>query len=209
MRTWADRAKAACSPQHLPRTSGDDESPIPKVVSVLAVPTEADSKISSGLSSLLAVTIPAAAEKKDAVPVITESKPTVEFCKADVQEKVVEVNSLIAEDHDRWSWPHSSALNSAEIDLFHYRLKKFKDKGLNRDAAEMLVDRLVIRDRGSDHRRLCLECRHLTGYGPPGWQCGNWQAAGTAINARNAGPIPSDLVCQLQQCSGFGHIRNV
>lgn len=105
-------------------------------------------------------------------------------------------------DPDHCCWPHSTAMTGREIDTFTARLARFTDKGTSTDVGEALADKLVIRDRESDDRRLCLECLHLAGYGPGSWRCGNWQAAGTAIKARDAG-LPADLVWQLQRCDGF------
>lgn len=101
-------------------------------------------------------------------------------------------------DPDRWCWPHSTAMNGQEIDTFTARLARFTDKGLDLDAGERLADRLVIRDREQDTRRLCLECNHLGGTG----RCGNWQRAGVAIRSRDA-QLPGDLVQLLQHCAGF------
>jgi len=103
---------------------------------------------------------------------------------------------------DRWCWPHSTAMNGAELDLLAARLARFTDKGVSQGDAEALADKLVIRDRDSDDRALCLECRHMAGYGPASWRCGNWQAAGVAISQR-ASQLPGDLVFQLQRCPGF------
>jgi len=103
---------------------------------------------------------------------------------------------------DRWCWPHSTAMNGAELDLLAARLARFTDKGVSQGDAESLADKLVIRDRDSDDRALCLECRHMAGYGPASWRCGNWQAAGVAISQR-ASQLPGDLVFQLQRCPGF------
>ena len=64
-------------------------------------------------------------------------------------------------DPDPWCWPHSTAMNAAEIDRFTMRLARFTDKGLTLADAEALADKLVIRDREGDDRRLCLECLHL------------------------------------------------
>lgn len=66
-----------------------------------------------------------------------------------------------ATDPDRWCWPHSEGMNSREIDTFTARLARFTDRGLTLADAEQQADRLVIRDRYSDDRRLCLECAHL------------------------------------------------
>ena len=107
-----------------------------------------------------------------------------------------------APDPDRWCWPHSTAMNTAELDLFAASLARFTDKGVIQIEAESLADKLVMRDRESDDRRLCLECTPLAGYGQSSWRCGNWQAAGVATKARDA-HLPADLVRQLQRCDGF------
>lgn len=103
-------------------------------------------------------------------------------------------------DPDADCWPHSVAMNGAEIDTFKARLTRFTDKGLDLDAGERLADELVIRDRENDDRRLCLECTHL--YRGDGWRCGNWRAAGVACRSRDA-QLPEGLTTQLQRCDGF------
>ena len=105
-------------------------------------------------------------------------------------------------DPDRWSYPHSSAMNGAEIDTFIARQDRFASKGLPLLEAESLADKLVLRDRDMDDRRLCLECNHLGGSGQISWRCANWQAAGVASRSRDA-QLPRDLVCTLQRCAGF------
>lgn len=101
-------------------------------------------------------------------------------------------------DPDSWCWPHSPAMNSAEIGIFMARLARFTGKGATQAAAESLADRLVIRDREQDDRVLCLECSHLQRSG----RCGNWQRAGVAIHARDAQLAPEFLQL-LQRCDGF------
>jgi hypothetical protein len=93
-------------------------------------------------------------------------------------------------------------MNGAEIELFMARLHRLSDKGLTYSTGEALADKLVIRDRESDERRACLECSHLAGYGIGSWRCGNWQAAGIAIQSRDT-LLSADLVFQLQRCDGF------
>ena len=105
-----------------------------------------------------------------------------------------------APDPDRWSWPHSTAMNTAEVETFTARLARFTDHGVILSDAECLADRMVIRDREKDDRAMCLECAHLQ----RGWRCGNWQRAGVAIRALDAF-IPVTLVRQLQRCNGFNH----
>ena len=109
---------------------------------------------------------------------------------------------LPGNDPDDDCWPHSTAMTGAEIDLFTARLHRFADKGLTVTDGEVLADKLVIRDRETDDRSSCLECRHLSGYSDATWRCGNWQAAGIAIRARDT-QMPADLALLLQSCAGF------
>jgi hypothetical protein len=106
--------------------------------------------------------------------------------------------SLSTEPPDAWCWPHSTAMNGAEIDTFMARLARFIDEGLVLEEAEALADKLVIRDREADDRRVCLECVHLR----HGGRCGNWQQAGIAIKAIGT-RFPDDFITILQRCDGF------
>lgn len=102
-----------------------------------------------------------------------------------------------ADDPDRHSWPHTTAMNSAEIDAFNARVQLFIRRGIGGTEAEGLADGLVIRDRDGDDRRLCLECQHLRG-GGRSWACNQWRAAGLG-----AAGVPADMVMLLQRCDGF------
>ncbi len=102
-----------------------------------------------------------------------------------------------AENPDRHSWPHTTAMNTAEIDAFTRRLHLFTRHGLDYTQAETLADGLVARDRDQDDRRLCLECLHLR-RGAGLWGCNQWKRAGLA-----AAGVPADLVKLLQRCEGF------
>ena len=95
---------------------------------------------------------------------------------------------------------HSEGMNGREVDTFTARWARFTDKGLDVEAGEQLADKLVMRDREQDDRRLCLECTHLGGAGA--WRCTNWQQAGIAIRASDA-QLPGELVRTLQHCDGF------
>ena len=101
----------------------------------------------------------------------------------------------------------ATAMPDKSADLYAARLARFTDKGVTQIDAESLADRLVIRDRDTDDRALCLECRHLAGYGRASWRCGNWQAAGVAISQRDS-QLPADLVLQLQRCAGLTRAVN-
>ena len=102
-------------------------------------------------------------------------------------------------DPDRWAWPHSSAMNGQELDTLMARQALFCQRGAAPQDAERLADSLVNRDRDSDDRRLCLECRHLHGAGP--YRCGNAQAAGVHAD------LARDLVLILQRCHGYDDAR--
>lgn len=101
-----------------------------------------------------------------------------------------------APDPDRYCWPHSPAMNAQEIDTFTARLTRFTDKGLNLTDSEGLADKLVMRDREGDDRRLCLECAHLRGVDR--WSCGNWELAGMTRDS-----LARNLVLQFQRCRAF------
>jgi hypothetical protein len=115
---------------------------------------------------------------------------------------IAAADKLPAHDPDAVCWPYSPAMNGGEIELFMARLHRLSDKGLSQTTGEALADKMVIRDRESDERRVCLECRHLSGYGAGSWRCGNWQSAGIANQSRDTS-LPADLVLQLQRCAGF------
>lgn len=111
-------------------------------------------------------------------------------------------SSAILEKHDRWCWPHSSAMNGGEIELFQARSVRFAERGLSGNESEAMAEKLVARDRDADDRRFCLECKHFSGYSQASWRCGNWPTGGIAIRMRER-LLPADFVLQLQRCDGF------
>lgn len=98
-------------------------------------------------------------------------------------------------DSDCGCWPHSTAMNTAEIDRFIIRAAQFTIKGLTADDADALADTLLFRDRGGDDRRLCLECSHLRSLS--GWWCENSSPAGFGRD------LPESIPSTLQRCPGF------
>ena len=109
----------------------------------------------------------------------------------------------VATEPDSYCWPHSDAMNSAEIRTFSARAIRFTEKGVTPTDGEALVGKLMARDRDADDRRLCLECTHLSGYAQT-FSCRAWKRAGIAIKAQAAG-LPVDLVRTLQRCDAFTH----
>lgn len=132
-----------------------------------------------------------------------EPQPTVakvaRVAVAETQEPTA--NDPPIDDPDRWCWPASSAMNGAEIDLFGKRVDLFFYRNLPLPEAETMADKLVLRDRDRDDRRVCMECSHLVDIGH-GWRCPNWQRSGVALKARD-NELPADFVIQLQRCDGF------
>ncbi len=101
---------------------------------------------------------------------------------------------------DKYCWPFSSAMNSGEVTKFVAREERFKVKGIRPEVAEATADKLVIRDREKDDRRICLECKHLNGYAT--LRCSNWKKAGIC-NSSEGAFISSDFAIILQRCYGF------
>lgn len=98
---------------------------------------------------------------------------------------------------DRFCWPHSIAMNTAEIGTFTARVHQFIRYGLDSPEAEGLADRLVTRDRKHDDRRMCLECSHIR-HAAGLWRCGQWR------QAELSGPdVAGAVVTTLQRCAGF------
>ncbi len=173
MTSWAERAKAAISQKGQGGTAKTDETYVSRLLAVSSVPGVAISSMPERLSTVLAVPTPVVFEKHDSSLAVTV-------------------------DPERWCGPNSAAMTGAEIDNFKARLSKFGDKGLTAPDGEALADKLVLRDREADDRRVCLECRNLSGYGPASWRCSNWKAAGVGASG-----LPFDLVLLLQGCDGF------
>jgi len=98
---------------------------------------------------------------------------------------------------DRFCWPHSIAMNTAEIETIIERIEAFTRHGLDEADAEVLADRLTTRDRTQDDRRMCLECSNLR-RGAGLWRCIQWERAGLAV-----ADVPGSLVNLLQRCEGF------
>ena len=170
MTRWAERAKTAINQSS--STGKTDESLAPSLLAVSSVPKESISFSEKRVSSVLTVSVPADVEKAD-------------------------LNYAQMKDSDRWCWPHSSAMNGREIDIFLIRLEHFRSLGFGLNSAENLADRLVIRDRDLEDRVMCVECKYLHGL-----ICRNWNKAGFAINAEGAN-LPSSFTLLPQRCDGF------
>ena len=89
---------------------------------------------------------------------------------------------------------HAGGWDDAEIEVFTVRAARFMRLG-RVDDAEHLAERLTLRDREQDNRRVCLECTSLA----------NNRRCELAAQGRLAGadrrlePVPTIL----QRCPGF------
>lgn len=89
---------------------------------------------------------------------------------------------------------HAGGWDDAEIDAYLAREARFTRLGRAADA-EHLAERLTLRDRQRDDRRLCLECAALADNG----RC-LVAARGSLLGAsRRLEPVPTIL----QRCEGF------
>ncbi len=98
--------------------------------------------------------------------------------------------------------PLGEAMNGGESELIKGHQALFSERDLTLDVAEVLADRLVQRDRNANDRRLCLECRHLSGRGTGPRRCGNWHKARVALRAQDA-ELPRAFIQLPQRCDGF------
>ena len=105
MITWAERAKAAISQNGRSGTAKTDEITVTRLLAVSSVHVLAVSAKQEPLSSVLSVPSHSVMEKHDS-------------------------SIAVIGDPDRWCWPHSSAMNGAEIETFAVRLHQFTGKGL-------------------------------------------------------------------------------
>ena len=88
---------------------------------------------------------------------------------------------------------HGPSWDDAEIARFTARVQRFARQGIGADDADDLAERLTLRDRCADDRRLCLECtRHRPG------RCGDYKGAGLL-----SAEIGGDFAVILQRCTGF------
>ena len=111
--------------------------------------------------------------------------------------ETIEAVPTTTPDPDRWCWPHSDALTGREIDTFTGRLALFTAKGLTPNDAEVLADKLMIRDRDGDDRRVCLECSHLR------CQAGHSHCLGLRYAGMGGSLVLSGQIAMLQRCDGF------
>ena len=95
------------------------------------------------------------------------------------------------------NFPNGKAANdpAAPADTFNARLALFACRGLSTDDANDLVQRLARRDLEQDERRVCLECRHMSGDMRRS-RCSQWRKLWIGDAS-----MPADLVATLQRCA--------
>ena len=88
---------------------------------------------------------------------------------------------------------HAESWDDATIARFEARVSLFRRRGIDASDADDLAERLTLRDKQGDDRRLCFECLHIQ----PG-RCSNYRQAGL-----QAPEVGRALVGLLQRCPGF------
>jgi len=104
-------------------------------------------------------------------------------------------------DPDRWCWPHSEAMNTAELHALQTHITHLQRLGLGLEAAERLADQRVWAQRQLATPRTCLQCRHLSGQAGALY-CRNALQAGLSGQER-VSLLSPDWVAALQRCNGF------
>lgn len=89
---------------------------------------------------------------------------------------------------------HAEAWDDAEIDAFRTREARFARLGQTADA-EHLAERLTLRDRQQDDRRMCLECAALADTG----RCLAAERGRLPSASRRLEPVPTIL----RRCGGL------
>ena len=90
---------------------------------------------------------------------------------------------------------HAPQWDDAEISTFTTRVLKFVARGIDPTDADDLAERLTLRDRDQDDRRMCVECVHLKANG----RCAAAHAGRLLGVDRRFEPVPT----QLWRCEGF------
>ena len=128
--------------------------------------------------------------------------------RAELREHKAEVLALLSEPARPYrlsaadaDTAHADPWNDDVIERFKTRVRRLLALRFNPQDAEDLAERLHLRDVHSDHRVICLECRHLAGTAATGWRCGNHKAA---VVARE---LAAELVTTFQVCPGFNPAR--
>lgn len=128
---WMARARALMAQPHPIPTAGTDET---RVLSVSSVGPAANSDVCTGVSSV------------SSVPPAPLCEPTLD--RGNPYMTVAQANEC-----------HACGWSDEEIATFSWREARFRQ--LRRADAHQLAERLTLRDRQADDRRMCCECREL------------------------------------------------
>ena len=91
---------------------------------------------------------------------------------------------------------HAGAWDDAEISAFTTRVMLFMRRRIRADAADEVAERLTLRDREHDDRRMCVECGELA-------RDGRCQAAERGV-LQGADRRLEPMQKQLVRCPKFG-----
>ena len=155
---WTAHAKAQLALPTRASTVKTDETPL---LSVSSVPPAAVSAARNGVSSVSSAGHPCVGAAAidgaiHAVPVIAAMPVAVAMAMPANVDRTSGNPCMTPEQGDDC---HACGWDDAEIALFMGRSARFAQIG--RRDAEHLAERLTLRDRQFDDRRMCIECREL------------------------------------------------
>jgi hypothetical protein len=181
---WAARAKAQLALPTQASTVKTDETPL---LSVLSVPPAAVSAERNGVSSVSSAGHPCVVVA--AIDGAIHAAPVIAAMPANVDRASGNPHMTPEQGDDC----HACGWDDAEIALFMGRAARFAQIG--RRDAEHLAERLTLRDRQFDDRRMCVECRELE----PSGRCAAARRGAIPGADRRMEPVQT-LLCR---CPGF------
>lgn len=113
---------------------------------------------------------------ESAAPAAEAANPANRLMVADAPDAVSQLATLASSDDtdrraDAWCWPHSEAMNTAELARMAARLRQFARRGIADAEADRMADRLMLLERQGSALRACLACCRLAGGAADGWRC--------------------------------------
>ena len=91
---------------------------------------------------------------------------------------------------------HAGGWDDSEVSTFTARVLMLLRRGIGVDDADDLAERMTLRDRDGDDRRMCVECSHLG----DGGRC--LAAASGRVHGADRRMEPVQTI--LQRCDAFG-----
>lgn len=186
---WGARARAHLAQQHASHTDKTDERWLSSVSSPLSEGLLPKRECLSSVSSVAALVV---------VTIGMESTGTIDVAAANdpspgTTAPLVRRSANPHMTPEQGDECHGCGWDAAEIEAFVGRAAKFAQIG--RTDPEHLAERLTLRDRQADDRRMCVECRELESTG----RCAAARRGEIVGADRRLDPVPNILM----RCPAF------